>query len=88
MGPSKLQRSYKGFPHINTYSTLLLFIFNGLVVVFDGKSQNIEKELSYRFTISLFDVMSHSNENIRGHLYIKPERNGVWNLIQHLAPVS
>ena len=30
---------------------VILFIFNGLVVVFDGKSRNIEKELSYSFAI-------------------------------------
>ena len=29
---------------------IILFIFNGLVVVSDGKSLNIEKELSLRFT--------------------------------------
>ena len=29
-------------------------IFNSLVVVFDGKSRNIEKELSLRFTDSSF----------------------------------
>ena len=33
---------------------IVLFIFNGLLMVFDGKSQNIEKELSLRFTVVIY----------------------------------
>ena len=35
---------------------MVFFIFNGLVVVFNGKSLNIEKECSLRFTV-LFIVI-------------------------------
>ena len=33
---------------------IVLFIFNGLVVVFNGKSRNIEMEGSLRFTHNYF----------------------------------
>ena len=34
---------------------IVLFIFNGLVVSFNGQSRNIEKEYSLRFTFIIND---------------------------------
>ena len=39
---------------------IVLLIFNGLVVVFDGKSRNVEKELSLRFTM-VFNIVIRSD---------------------------